>query len=133
MTAEAEGSWSFEGTLDGLTDVQRAFIAASLDAFELTLPEGESVIIEDLDDDAFQWLVQKADALGEPTIEQAEQAGGAVASSLYLARTGDRRLPYTERTLLRVRGLQAVLDDGPCPECHRLDAHEGVCAGPPRG
>lgn len=24
----------------------------------------------------------------------------------------------------------AVLEDGPCPECHQLDAHEGICAGP---
>lgn len=27
---------------------------------------------------------------------------------------------------------QAVLEDGPCPECHKLDAHEGICRGPRR-
>ncbi len=28
---------------------------------------------------------------------------------------------------------QAVIDDGPCPECGKLDAHEGICAGPSQG
>ncbi len=94
---------SFEDMIDALTDVQRAYIAASLDAFDATLPaDSFGVIIEDLDDDTLATLIAEADALPEQTDAAAAKAGAAVASRFFLHRTGNPALPHTCRTLLRL-------------------------------
>jgi len=96
-------SRTFEEWLDALTDVQRAYIAASLDAFDATLPESDGVTVEDLADETLLTLVAEADALPEQTDSAAAAAGAKVATRYYLERTGNPALPHTCRALLRLR------------------------------
>jgi hypothetical protein len=88
--------------------INRAYVAASVEAFQKTLPEDESVTVEDLDDDTLAAL--NAEACAHVNIEAAEKAGAAAASRLYLHRTGNPALPHTCRTLLKLRSapLQAI-------------------------
>jgi hypothetical protein len=93
---------SFEDKLDALTDVQRAYIAAALDAFDATMPaDSFGVTVEDLDDDTLDTLIVEANALPEQTDTAAAKAGATVAARLYLHHTGNPALPHTCRTLLR--------------------------------
>lgn len=122
---------TLEEMIDNMTDIHRAFVHSALDAFETRLGDlaDYGVCVEDLDDPTLEQLIAESDALAEQSVAAAESAGRAVASRLYLQRTGDPRLPHTCRVLVQVRSV-AEMEDGPCPECGRIGAHEGICAGP---
>lgn len=93
---------SFEEMIDSLTDVQRSYIAAALDAFEATMPvDSFGVQIEDLDDDTLAALIVEADALPVQTDVAAAKAGAGVAARLYLLHTGNPAMPETCRSMLR--------------------------------
>jgi hypothetical protein len=120
---------TFEETLDSLTDIQRAYIAASLDAFEATLPDGESVTVEDLDDDALATLIAEADALPDMSETAVATAGAAVATRYYLSRTGNPALPHTCRTTLLLVDAPAECEDPDCTGCAWCDQN-GITVPP---
>ena len=93
-----------EEKLDELSDRQRAFIAASLDAFDKQQPaDGSGVCVEDLDDSTLDTLIGECNSLGDVSVEYTSEVGRLLAPRYYLKM--DERVPHgpESRTLLRLR------------------------------
>jgi hypothetical protein len=136
---------SFDEKIDRLTDIQRAFIAGALDAFESTMPidaidnydGGEQiglygVDIGDLADETLDALTAAADALAESSADAANREGRAIAARLFWKR--DARLPGGTTPALLVRLRAPALEeceDNACAGCAWCDAN-GITVEPMR-
>lgn len=134
---------SFDEKIDRLTDIQRAFIAGALDAFEATMPidaidnydGGEQiglfgVDIGDLADETLDALTAAADALAESSADAANREGRAIAARLFWKR--DARLPGGTTPALLVRLRAPALEeceDNDCAGCAWCDAN-GITVPP---